>query len=246
MFDRLAADVTIETARDADLDLVFRTGHRFRLRGGSRARLEPGRATTLAGTVEALSPVPTVPLVTPVTGAGTTITAVRIRAGGIAIVGPDRGEKTLADATVLEFAPVPAGTYDIEVEAPDATVVFRTQAAHTRVEVPPGALQAGVAYRWRVKARLPSGFEGSGEGRFATLGADDAAAREDLRRALSAAEPSASVLLAEVDWTLGLLREALAQFREAEREGVADPVIRERIVTIERAMAGSGPVRQER
>jgi hypothetical protein len=238
LFDRLPAGRLLETRRGADVVVIHRSGTRTRVLEASRVRIEPAGVTTLAGGVETLTPVPTVPLVAPVWGANATITAVRIRAGGIDGLHPARGEATVAGATVLEFRRATTERYEVEVEAPDATIAFRTHTTDTRVSVPAATLAPGRAYRWRVTAKMPTGFDVVGEGAFRTLTDEDGRARASIRSALIGAGSEHLALLAEIDWTLGLWRDALAGFRAARAAGATDAVIQSRIAEIERRLAG--------
>jgi len=243
LFDRLEAGATIETGDDSVVVLVFRGGERAQIGRGSRGRVEATRIAPLQGTVTALASVSPVPLVAPVRAAGTTITAVRIRAGGIAVRGPAHGVTTRPDHTVLYFDPVAAAArYEVEIEAPDATVVYRTESDASQVAVPAGVLQAGSDYRWRVRTRGATGFALSGEGHFSTLSYEAGTARERLRASLATID-GAAALLAEVDWTLGLWPEALEGFR---RTGADDAVIANRIAAIERRLAGPSAAPHER
>lgn len=245
LFDRLVPGDVVRTGPGGEVVLVFRAGARARVTGSSRARLEEARAVRLAGTVETLSAVPTVPLVAPVAGAGRTITAVRIRATALKVFGPPAGAVTLADDTQLEFEPVAGSRYEIEILDTAGTLVYRAEVSTPRFTVPRDALAAGTSYEWKVTARLPTGFTSTGESRFRTLGADAVKARENLRSAL-AGERDAASLLAEVDRSLGLWREALDGFRAARAAGVEDVVIGERIADLERRMAAGADPKDDR
>jgi len=243
LFDRLAVGATVETGDDGDVVLVFRGGERGELGRGSRGRVEATRIALLHGTVTPLSPVAPLPIVAPVRAAGTTITAVRIRAGGITVRGPAHGVTTLPDTTVLHFDPVAAASrYDIEIEAADATVVYRTESDGAPVAVPAGVLLAGRDYRWLVRTRGATGFVRSGEGHFSTLATEAGTARARLRVSLAAID-GAAALLAEVDWTLGLWPEALQGFRRAATD---DAVVADRMAAIERRLAGRSAAPHER
>jgi hypothetical protein len=135
---------------------------------------------------------------------------------------------------VLEFTAASVDAHDVEIEDAAAVVIFRVRAGETVVTVPPAVLQPGTTYRWRVTARLPTGFSATGEGRFHTLSLEAAAARAQLRRSLVATDAESLGLLAEVDHTLGLWREALTGFRSARAAGADDAVIAERIAELER------------
>jgi hypothetical protein len=237
-FDRFGTGAMLETGPDGELVIVFRSGARVRVRGNSRVRIEDGRADRLAGVIETLTPVPTVPLVPALAGRSQTTTAVRIRAGQMTSLHPNDDARTRADATVLEFAPVGAREYGVEIEDASATVTFRRTISGTRVEVPSGILVSGADYVWRVVAHMPSGFNLQGEGRFRTLNADDTAVRGRLRAAIGEGDADSAALLAEVDGLLGLTREALDGFRAARAAGAADAVIDERIADLERRVSG--------
>lgn len=238
LFDRLNAGETIRTAAGAEVVVVFRSGARVRIASSSHARIDAAGARRIEGAVEPMSPVSPVPLVAPVSGAGTTITAVRIRAGGLTVVQPTNDTATLADQTVLEVEPVASDDYEMEIEGPDASIAFRVRGRHTRVAVPPGVLRPGLGYRWRVVAHLATGFESTGEGRFHTIGEQETRERARLRETLSTTDAGHLGLLAEVDRTLGLLDEALAGFRAAREAGASDDVIAERIAELERRRSG--------
>jgi len=238
-FDRFETGAMLETGPDGELVIVFRSGARVRVHGNSRVRIEDGRADRLAGVTDVLAPVATVPLVAALAGRSRTATAVRIRAGELGFLHPNDDARTRADATVLEFAPVGAREYSVEIEDASATVTLRRTITGTRVEVPSGTLVPGADYVWRVIAHMPSGFNLQGEGRFRTLNADDTAVRDRLRAALGEGDPDSAALLAEVDGLLGLTREALDGFRAARAAGAADAVIDERIADLERRVSGT-------
>lgn len=238
-FDRLDPGAILETRAGAELVIVFRSGARLRVGGDSRVRVEDGRAERLAGVIEPMTPVPTVPLVPAIAAGSRTTTAVRIRSDQIPGLQPDHGATTLADATVLEFGAVAAREYDVEIEDASAIVRFRQRVTATRVEVPPGTLAPGGSYVWKVVAHVPSGFNARGEGRFRTLGAQEAETRARLRAAMGMSDPDALALLAEVDGTLGLVREALDGFRAARAAGATDEVVDERIAGLTRMLNGA-------
>jgi len=239
LFDRLREGDTIQTGAEADIMLVFGTGIRMRLGGSGEARVRAGGLETRKGRLETLPPIPTVPLVAPVAGAGTTVTAVRIRAGNLQANEPAPGETLLADAVVLACDPDGAEVLRFEIAAPDATVVFREHTTAPHVRVPPSVLAPGVTYRWEVTARRPTGFETRTGGTFATLPAAVAAQRSALLAALSDSDAESTALLAELDFTLGLWRPALVRFRAALAAGLTDAVVGERVAALERLLGPS-------
>lgn len=240
-FERLMADAVVRTGASGRALVVFRTGVRVMVESSSRVRIDEGRAEALTGTATTLEPVPTVPLVAPVSGAGTTITAVRIRGGDLAVLEPAAGATTIADATVLAFAPASAAAHEVVVEGPDGAVVYQTRAAAGRVVVPRGTLRPGTRYRWRVRGATAAGFAVDGGGDFDTLAESLARDRARLRAALAGADLASDALLAEIDLSLGLWSEALASFRRVQHGAAADAVIDERVAFLEQRLAPRVP-----
>lgn len=236
LFDRLQEGDTLRTGGGADIMLVFATGTRMRLGGSGEARVRADGLVARRGELETLPSLPTVPLIAPVIGAGSAVTAVRIRAGGLHAVEPAPGETVLAEAVVLSIDSDGDSTYEYEIVAPDATVVFRQHTTAMRVHVPPSILAPGVAYRWEVTARRPTGFEARTGGAFTTLPAPIAAQRAALLAAMSDSDAESAAVLAEVDFTLGLWHPALDRFRSARAAGSTAPVLGERVATLERRL----------
>ena len=143
LFDRLASGDVVRTSAGTEVVVVFRGGARARIGQASRARVEERGAVALDGAVDRLSDVPTVPLVAPVTGAGSTITAVRIRAGTLEVSGPRHGTATLAHATVLEYEPVAGSRYEIAIQESGGPLVFRAEVSTPRFMVPDTVLRPG-------------------------------------------------------------------------------------------------------
>jgi hypothetical protein len=147
---------------------------------------------------------------------------VRIRAETIAGLYPCRGAATLAERTVLRFAPVDGGRkYRVEVNDRRGNLIFEVEASTSTVTVPAGILRPGTRYDWIVRTIEREGPAAQGKAGFVTLSASVAKAREALRKALTADGDGASLaLLAEIDWSLGLFNEALDELRAA---AVASP-----------------------
>lgn len=218
---------------------MFRSGARVSVGEASRVRLGAGAATMLAGRVESLSAVPTVPLVAPIAGAGSAIAAVRIRAGSLTAIAPAAGETTLAASTALEVSAIATDGYAFEIEAPDAALVFERRTTEPRVVVPPEALRPGLTFRWRARARSAQGFDLSADGWFRTLAVTRAEERERLRREFVDPDAETRAFLAEIDLGLGLWHEALDGFRAARAAGAYDAVVGDRIADIERRLFGA-------
>ncbi len=235
LFDRVLEGDVIRTDAGAHVLLVFRTGARTRIGASSEGRVRAGAVLAQSGVVEALASVPTIPLVAPVAGEGRTITAVRIRAHDLDVLTPAPGETVMAgEALVLTYGPDGAEEYTVEVERPDATIVFQARTADARASVPAGRLDPGRTYRWRVTARWPSGFTAGADGTFHTLPVALAIQRDALRAALSGPDAESLALLGEVDYSLGLWRDAWRQFTSVRSAGVRDQVIDERLADLTR------------
>jgi hypothetical protein len=241
LFDRLPAGARIETDDGSSLLLVYRSGARVRVRPGGAVILTDGDVTIVRGTIERLSPVPPLPAFDP-PAAGLQrpgIAAVRIRGNGVDDLYPSGGARALADATVLAFAaPGARDVYTVEIEDAAGGVVFTVETGDTRVAVPPGTLEPGREYVWRVSARTPAGVALRGEAAFATLAPAAAGWRADARRAVGS--PGAPVWLAEIDLALGLWREAQDGFRAATGRvhGGAAAVVNRRLDTLADVLDG--------
>src|SRR5262245_17336500 len=165
--------------------------------------------------------------------------AVRIRAERIAGLYPRHGTATLAGATVLRFAPVQgAAKYRIEVQDRHGTLVFAAETADSPVRLPPGALQPGRRYDWTVRTLERAGPVAQGDESFATLPAQQAAAREALRQALEKeGSAGALALLAEIDRSLGLLAEAHEELRAAAQASPGDTRLAAELAELERQLS---------
>jgi hypothetical protein len=147
----------------------------------------------------------------------------------------------LADATVLRFAPVAdASRYGVVLEAADGTALFDTETRSSSVSVPPGVLQPGARYYWRVRTLDRIGQVATSTAAFVTLDAENARARAMLDAALrDGADASSLALLAEIDRTLGLLEEALARFQAAVARAPENVAIRQALARLERQLGAN-------
>jgi hypothetical protein len=210
----------LATGGDASMVVVFQNGMRTRLGEHSRLRVTADGPADATGSAHALPRVPALPQVGLVSleGPATRINAVRVRGEAFARLHPD-GAGVMAEAARLEFEPVREfSSYAISIEREDGTIVFETTSSATSIDVPPGLLRHGTPYYWRVSARDPVGGNVRGAGRFVTLTAEQAARRGALQRQL-ASSPAELPWLAEIDRSLGLLREALSGFERARAGG---------------------------
>jgi hypothetical protein len=218
LFDRLGAGDRLETGPSASVVVAFWSGERLRVGAGSMATVRAEAALDVAGTVEPLPPVSTAPALVALArgqAPGPRSGAIRVRSAGlwgeaVEDLYPRDGLATPANAAVLTFSPlVSSDSYRLEVEDELGETVFAAETRSPEVVVPAGVLLPGTEYYWRVRSAGRRSLAGHGEALFVTLSAEDAAAREALRREVEAeGSAHALLLLAEVDRNLGLLREA--------------------------------------
>jgi hypothetical protein len=217
LFDCLPAGAILELKSGSRLALAFATGKRYELTGPARATLGKEDLAARSGGVRPLSSVPPLRLSPIAEGEhpGPTAGAIRIRGDEIQGLYPDRGARALASAVVLRFAGIEgAQRYWIEVEDGQGKVVYSAETASSELSLPADALRPGVSYHWSVRTIDRSGPVARGEGDFATLDAETARMREELRRFVErAGDGEITSLLAGVDRELGLLAEARAELR---------------------------------
>lgn len=228
--DWLAADTRLVTGERGEVELVLSDGSRWHLPPRTEVVLGSGGLEVAAGQPRQLADVPPPPAIPPIgSEVRTTLTAVRIRAGGFTALYPGNGARALADAAELRFAAgVAAPAYVVEVEDEAGRTVLELETRESTVAIPPGVLAPGEAYVWRVRTRDPSGMLLWEEALFATLTATEAAERAAVRAAAeSAADATAWLVLAGVDRALGLTREAVAALDRALALGGPAPGLRE-------------------
>jgi hypothetical protein len=241
LFEWLAVGTTLEVGSGSRLALAFRNGHRYELGERSRATLGKGDLAFRSGPMRRLRDVPPLSLLLPIAKQdkpGLSAGAVRIRGKRIAGLYPCDGAATLAGATVLSFEPAAgAGTYRIEVQGSNGSLVFSEETTASLIKLPPGALQPGMRYSWTVRTLEQAGPLAQGQANFVTLPARIAKAREALRRAVAREGDAESLaLLAEMDRILGLLIESRDELRAAVRASPQDPTLATRLAGLERRL----------
>jgi hypothetical protein len=147
-----------------------------------------------------------------------------------------------ADATTLSFSALPGiARYQVEVEDEEGEPVFRGETPGAALALPRDVLRPGARYRWLVKGASAQG-PARGEAEFSTLGEAEATARRDLRASLEGAEDAPSLaLLAEVDRSLGLLREARDTFVRALEASPADRALRDAVERVDAQLRNLQP-----
>lgn len=229
LFDRLGAGDRFETGPSDSVVVAFLSGERLRVGAGSRATVRDGSELDVAGTVEPLPPVSTAPALVALArgqAPGPRSGAIRVRSAGlwgeaVEDLYPRDGLAVPANSAVLTFSPlVSSESYRVEVEDELGETVFAAETRFPEVVVPAGVLLPGTDYYWRVRSAGRRSLAGHGEALFVTLWAEDAAAREALRREAEVeGSAHALLLLAEVDRSLGLLRDACASLNRVAAMG---------------------------
>ncbi len=239
-FAWLSADASVEVGADSTLLLAFVSGSRYELGPGARASLSSeGTLRAPSGPVRTLASVSPLPRLAPLAErpparAG----ALRIRGARIGGLYPHQDASALPEQAVLSFEPLPGSSgYKVQVEDESGNAVFSAETQTASILVSPGVLRPGSRYHWTVRS-LGGMAAGRGDADFETASADTLAAREALRRSLPGGGDAASLaLLAEVDASLGLLKEAHQGFRAALLQSPDDATLQAALARVEQRMA---------
>ncbi|MCP4658248.1 MAG: hypothetical protein GY856_22780, partial [bacterium] len=217
VLDRLAPGSVVRTAPASEVTVVFFDGRRFAIGAASRVAIRADDAQSEAGSVRILDPVPAVAELARLARSenpGKRPGAGRIRHTGTSDTTfelyPRDGAALLSAAAILRFTPI-AGVEEYRVEVIDEAdeEVFAVETAATEVPVPAGVLQPGIMYGWRVRSLDRGRLILHGEALFVTLSDQNARARRRLaERAADADDPGLRLLLAAIDRSLGLWRDA--------------------------------------
>lgn len=227
LFERLPANAAVEVGAASRLALAFFNGRRYQLGERARVTVGPRDLASQTGPVQPLRQVPPLPGLAPIAKGdqpGSRAGAVRIRTERITGLYPHGGTATLSDATTLRFAGVDGGAmYGVEVHDRQGNTIFEVETTATAIALPPSILRPGSRYDWTVRTIERAGPVAQGRASFESLATDLAQAREALREALAGERDGASLaLLAEVDWSLGLLAESRDGLRTAVRASPED------------------------
>jgi hypothetical protein len=215
--------------------VAFLTGRRVRVLPNAKAELTAEDVVKLAGKVEPMPAVGTVPAlgaIAPGQAPGPRSGAIRVRSGSlwgaeVENLYPRDGAAAAAEATVLTFRNlVNAETCRVDVEDEMGETVFSVETRVPEVVVPAGVLVADKEYYWRVRTAGRRSLAGRGEALFVTLKAEDAVALQTFRASAEKdASPSALLLLADVYRTLGLFREACAALDRVAATEIGNPQV---------------------
>jgi hypothetical protein len=225
LFQRLRSGAAIEVAKGSRMVLALFTGDRFEFAAMSSATLAPTGLVRRQGPIRELPPVPAIVEIAPIVKeerAGGRMAGTRIRAGNtgtpsIGHVEPSNGAAVVAASAVVGFDPVPGyERYRVTVEDDRGNAVFSIDTVDTVVRLPPTALAAGGSYYWSVHTLDGRKPVVGAEAVFRTLSDEDARRRAEFKSHVDRAGDAMSYgLLAEVDRSLGLRREACDALKRA-------------------------------
>jgi hypothetical protein len=241
LFDWLSVGDEIRVGKDGRIAIVFVTGTRYELTGPAAAELTAEGLRRAEGKVEALPPIPPLPL--PLRSAhpadafaGTRLGGVVLRGSGLSWIYPRQGATTDARETTLRFgaSSESAAGYRVVLEDEDGTVLLHTVVKEREVALPPDLLDDGRRYYWRVLALEEAGTSGVAEGDFRTLDSESASRRRILQPQLGRSNDAyVLALLAEAERSLGLVWESRENFCEAHRLAPEDATLRKRCEDLE-------------
>jgi hypothetical protein len=244
-FDWVAEGATIAVAKRSMVVLVLATGARFELTENARVMvLRAG--LPISASVRALPSVPPVPGVAPIArsteaGPGTNAIhpavsgAVRIRGSSFTSLYPS-GNSTIADHTTLRVdGPKGAPAFLVVIEDEKRTRVFDVKTTRPSVLIPPGVLEAGRPYYWRVAVADDSGAE-EAEAAFVTLPTSIVQARGAFAASLRRDDARDLAVLARIDERLGLLMEARDELSEAEKRAPGNRQVRQMLAGIRKQL----------
>ena len=241
-FEWLDRGAVIESAPGGRVRLAFSDGSRYELQAASMATvLGVGQLQSTQGSalrLPSVSPLPKIEIAADARP-GVRAGALRLRGRRIEGLYPRDEAVVLGHAATLAFTPVSGiEEYKVQVEDESGALVFETVLGSSGVTLPANVLKAGGRYHWSVRS-VGGSPSSRGDGDFGVLSAEGMATREALRRSLDGREDSDSLaLLAEIDFRLGLLREALQGFQKALAAAPGDPSLTQAVDGIERQLLG--------
>ena len=243
LFQRLRPGTSVETEAGSSLVLAFFTGDRYQLGERTSAVVQPASLDRKKGMIQQLAPVPVMIDIAPIAREerpNTRLAGTRIRTGattGRALTNlyPSRGAATVRGALFVQFDPVPGyQRYKVDVEDESGTPVFSVESASTAVQIGRDVLRPSTRYYWRVRTLDTGKPVLQAEAVFSTLSEDEVRRRDALRAHIDrTGDRSLLGLLAELDRSVGLHREACDGLRAALAETPGNQPIAEALTLFE-------------
>jgi hypothetical protein len=239
LFDWFGAEDRLETGPDARLIVAFSSGSRFELGESTAVILKENGFASQKGSVRKLESVPVMPQLASIAAEskrGSRLGGIRLRTLQRTISGlyPNEGEAALADSVVLVFDPLEGvEKYGVEVEDGRGNCVFSTETATTRIAVSPGILKQGTGYYWQVRTLGEAQPSTVSYAAFVTVSEEQARLRNAFKSQVERSKDAANILLlAQMEISMGLRREACETLREALRIFPGNAEIENAIVQI--------------
>jgi hypothetical protein len=240
VFDWLKVGATIRTEAGARVLVVLENGARYELGERVSAKLERGNLHVVAGDVRRLPGLTEIPKLAAIADTVSTKHGgvVRIRGPKLQHCYPVANAAILSNQPTFSFQPITGVTsYVIEIENEEGKVVQRRESPGTPVTLPAGVLNAGSMYYWEARGVEPQGDGPQCGGEFSVLAAQDEERRAAFKTAVqNSGDADSLALLAEIDWRLGLLREAQGEFTAALQGTSAPEGIRSALLQIDALM----------
>lgn len=222
LFDWLGAGDFLETGPDGQLILAFSNGSRYELGKNTSVTLGKEGFAFQKGTVGKLESVPVMPQIASIVNEserGSRLGGIRLRTLRRTISGlyPNEGEAVFADSAVLVFDPLEGvEKYGVEVEDGQGNSVFSAETAMNRVAISSGILKPGTSYYWQVGTLEKGQPTTVAYAAFVTVSDEQARLRDSFKTQVEQSKDVANMLLlARMEMTLGLRREACQTLREA-------------------------------
>jgi hypothetical protein len=222
LFDWLKIGETVETGAEARLVVAFSTGDRQEVGEKTKAAVGPAGFTSVSGSVKKLSPTPVMPKIVSLSQEskpGSRMSGIRLRGGKqeISDLYPGNGASIFADEAVLTFSHLgKAERFRVELEDELGNNILSIETTSPQVAVSPGILKSGANYYWSVRTLEKDKPSAVVDAEFSTITEEEARTLRAFRsQAFQSEDATELLLLAEIDLTLGLRKEACEALQAA-------------------------------
>jgi len=222
LFDWIKIGSLIDTETDARIIVAFASGTRYELKGPFAATVEADGFKTSAKAATKLPPVAVMPRFAALVldnKSGSRMAGIRLRSAprSVSDLYPGDGDAVPADQAVISFGLFPdVGKYRVEVEDDAGNDVYSAVTPGSPVVLPPGILKPGRVYYLSVRTLETKRVSARADTIFAVITEEQAGLREALKLQADQSKGAADrLLLAQLEMTLGLQKEACASLKSA-------------------------------
>jgi hypothetical protein len=222
LFQWIESGVIVETGENAKVILAFANGDRYEVGEASKVQIGVNDFKSRDGSIKKLKPAPIMPRIAAITQEskpGNRLGGIRLRGPKKEISGlyPNEGAAALADQAVLTFLPLEGiNKYKVKIEDEKGDELFSVETASPEVVVSKGILRPGAVYYWQVRALAKDMPSAVSYATFSTVSEENALLRNSFKaQAFESGDGTDLLLLAQLETTLGLIREACETLREA-------------------------------